>query len=168
MDLSKVADWLRLSTRQLFWLVLFSSAVLSLVSFAPDAVIVSLGLLDIRTEYRTIIGLLWTFSVAGLAVAASGRAWKEISNRLTLRRWQRTLHELTPAEQPIIRQYVEGNTKTQYFEINEGVVESLVGGMILFRPSNVSRVRATFAYNIQPWAWEYLQKKPHIIETPKQ
>jgi hypothetical protein len=71
MDFIKFIELLKLSTQQLFWLCLFSSVVLSLLRFLTEESLESLGLRDFRTEYQTIIGLLWILSLSGLVVTAA-------------------------------------------------------------------------------------------------
>jgi len=54
--------------------------------------------------------------------------------------------------------------RTQYFEISDGIVQGLFLEGILFRPSNVSSHYTTWAYNIQPWVWDYLNKHPDLVK----
>ncbi len=38
------------------------------------------------------------------------------------------------------------------------------GGWPETRPTNLSRGGEVFAYNVQPWAWEYLNSHPRLLE----
>ncbi|MBU2802589.1 hypothetical protein HFV02_10085, partial [Acidithiobacillus caldus] len=45
-----------------------------------------------------------------------------------------------------------------------GVVGGLVAEEIIYRSSSMGQFGAYFSYNIQPWAWDYLRKNPHLID----
>ena len=168
MDVTKILDWLKSSTTHLFWLLIFSSVVLSLLSFAPDNILAALGLRDFRTDYRTWIGLTWILSFSGLVVTVSKSvsqwAKSEITWRQNLKRGQERLHNLTPHERAVLRPYIEKNTRTRTLGIDDGVVQGLVAEEILYRPSHVSRHNVSFDHNMQPWAWAYINRHPGLVE----
>jgi hypothetical protein len=87
----------------------------------------------------------------------------KVRQRRTLKGWQRRLHDLTPAEKGILDRYIGGHTRTLNLDIGDGVVQGLVGVSVLYRASNVARL-TTVAYNIQPWAWDYLREHPELLE----
>ncbi|MBI3319988.1 MAG: superinfection exclusion B family protein [Candidatus Omnitrophica bacterium] len=65
-----------------------------------------------------------------------------------------------------MRRYVEGKTRTQYFQIEDGVIQGLVAVDVLYRSAQVGHLLSGFAYNIQPWAWEYLNRHPDLLSGP--
>lgn len=167
MDITKVVEWLRLSTPQLFWLFLFASVVLTLLAFAPEEALGTLGLRDLRVEYRTVIGLSWILSSSGLLVTGSKFVFewtkgkverKRRSDRLRLR-----LHLLTPAERAILQKYIAEDTRTQKLSLYDGVARELVREHIIFTPNNVRGYENSLPHNIQPWAWDYLKKNPKLL-----
>jgi len=50
--------------------------------------------------------------------------------------------------------------------LSNGVIKGLILEDILYRSSSVSLPRhgfMSFAFNIQPWAWEYLNKHSYLL-----
>src|SRR5947209_1159978 len=76
------------------------------------------------------------------------------------------LQSLTTAEKAVLRGYISERTRTQYLSIMDGVVTGLAAEDILYRASNASYSATEWAYNIQPWAWEYLSKHPEYVLHP--
>jgi hypothetical protein len=77
------------------------------------------------------------------------------------------LPQLTEDEKAILRGYIEGQTRTQYLAMSNGTVGQFVVEKILFRASSLGSVADYFPYNIQPWAWDYLNNHPEVLEpTP--
>ncbi len=74
------------------------------------------------------------------------------------------LQRLSPAEKNLLCCYILGETKTQYFSIEDGVVKGLEFQGIIYRASDVGDLHGKgFAFNIQPWVWEYLKGHPRLI-----
>jgi hypothetical protein len=44
------------------------------------------------------------------------------------------------------------------------VVGGLVAKAVLYQSSSVGRMLTGLAYNMQPWAREYLAQNPHLLE----
>ena len=138
------------------------------ILFSGESVADVLGAEELRQQYRLHIGIaflgassfLCAMGTARVATAARKR-WRR--GRILAAR-QESLHALTPDEKAYLAPYVFGNVNTQYFQLEDGVVGGLVGKAILYQASRVGRMLTGFAYNIQPWAREYLTKKPHLLE----
>jgi hypothetical protein len=62
-----------------------------------------------------------------------------------------------------LRGYIEDGTRTQDLPMHDGVVGGLQAERIIFRATVLSRGWDEFAYNIQPWAWEYLNKHRKLL-----
>jgi hypothetical protein len=83
-----------------------------------------------------------------------------------LRAGKKRLHRLTIEEKQILRGYVEGQTRSMNLNVSSGIVNGLVGESIIYRASNLSNPMAgfmAFSYNIQPWAWDYLNKHRDLL-----
>lgn len=74
------------------------------------------------------------------------------------------LKNLTPDEKEILRGFVFENKRTQFFRFSSGEVNHLVAMQVIYRASNLAKIGDVFAYNIQPWALEYLLKNPQVID----
>ena len=162
MDVSKLTEWLKLSSEHLVGVLLFSSAVLGTLILAPDDWLRALGLAEFSNEYRTWLGLLLVLSTALLIVRLVTAVFRwsrqEVVLRRNVRRRRQRLHTLTGPERGILAKYVKENTRTQYLDVTDGVVRGLEAEQIIYRPASLSANYTVFAYNIQPWAWDYLNQ----------
>jgi len=57
---------------------------------------------------------------------------------------------------------VIGKTKSQYLDIRDGVVNGLVNEQVIYLAAQVGDL-LRMAYNIQPWAWKYLNEKKELL-----
>ena len=163
MDFSKYLDWIKLSPRYLLPISLFTGIAL----FASPQLLDTLGMSDVVEKYRPYIGFVFLlFSVllvsSGL-VAVLEFAAHEFLDRLLMRQRRRRLRRLTKPEKEVLRGYINDGTRTRYLRISDGVVGGLVAEGILYRSTTLSKSGDYFAYNIQPWAWEYLNSHPGLV-----
>jgi len=164
VDFGKIVDWIKLSPRHYFAVLLASGALL----FLPDGALGVLGLVQLRTTYRGWIGAVFILSAALLLshpLAAWGgriRAWW--SKKEFVRVSRKRLLQLTPVEKGILRKFIAENTRTQTLNFMDGVVTGLESAHIVYRASNVGTADGDFAYNLQPWAWEQLRKTPDLLK----
>lgn len=98
-----------------------------------------------------------------------GRSGKVLSVDEAIDIYKDSLQRLSAEEKAYLRGYILDNTKTQYFEVTDGVVQGLVAAKILYRSASITgRYSKSYipmiAYNIQPWAWEYLNKHPELLD----
>jgi hypothetical protein len=163
MDIGRLVEWIKLSPRHLLPLSLFTGFVL----FAPQRWLAVFGLVGFVAEWRPYFGAAFLLSTALLLSAAivAGYGWvKQKREEVALLRSRRErLHHLSEPEKDILRGYIEDQTRTQYLPMHDGVVGGLQAERIIFRASSLSRGWDEFAYNIQPWAWEYLNKHPKLL-----
>lgn len=75
-----------------------------------------------------------------------------------------SLHELTPDEKSYLAAYVLDDVNTQYMQIDDGIAGGLNAKGIIYRASNVGDMLRGWAYNIQPWAKDYLREHPHLLD----
>jgi Super-infection exclusion protein B len=162
-DFSKILDWIKLQPRHLAGAVVASGAYLLLGSKQ----LAFLGLSSVDAELRPwVAGLLLVsagfLSAHGVAscFAAAQKAW---NSRRLLRFRQTSLHHLSPEERAVLAAYVLQNTKSLQLQITSGVAGGLEAAGIIYRSSSVGRMGSGFAYNIQPWAWEYLREHPELL-----
>lgn len=163
-DLGKVPDWLKLSAKQAFVLLVVSSIFL----FGSNALLNTLGLQDAREAVKPWVGVVWLVSLSILAadIVMPAYAWisQRIQWRINLKRYQKRLHELTPDEKEFLSGYLRENTRTQSAEYSDGTVSGLVSAQVVYRSSNLSHHYNVFRYNIQPWAWDYLNEHPECLD----
>lgn len=163
LDLGKTLEWLKLSGKQAFILCVISSILL----FGNNELIQKLGLLEARDLVKTWIGIVWLLFLAVLATEIIHPVYSwvalRIEWRVNLKKYQRRLHNLTPDEKEFLSGYLRENTRTQAGEYSGGTINGLVSEKIIYRSSNMAYHFTTFPYNIQPWAWEYLNSHPECL-----
>lgn len=133
----------------------------------PQRAAVTLHLVAFRDQHGDAIGLgfvlswaIWiSWALAGLVSIARAR-WKAGSFK---RNAPKAFRRLDPEELKVLRRYISSATKTQPLDLTDGVTRSLEAAGIIYRAANVSMGMTRFAFNIQPWAWEYLHEHPEAI-----
>ncbi len=163
VDISKYLDWIKLSPRYLLPIALFTGFLL----FAPPELLARFGLIGWVEGYRQFFGLGFLLSAtlllsSGIMAIYDYAKGRKEEARLKNQRQQK-LHKLSEPEKEVLRNFVHNQTTTQYLSIADGVVGGLEAKHILYRTSNVGGIYE-WAYNIQPWAWEYLNAHPELLE----
>ena len=162
-DLSKITEWLNLKPRFWFGILLSTSALL----FLPSEVLDKIGLKDFRDTQKTWIGLVFLGSTVFLSSYAAEEIWttskKAYLERRQLKSWQNQIVDLSPPEKLVLREYIENQETTRYFEISNGIVNGLVAKKILYCASNIGAYWTSFPFNMQPWAWKYLNEHTDIL-----
>ena len=163
MNLPNIPEWLKISSVHLAAIAIAAGVLL----FVPADSLKVLGLTQFVADYRTWIGGVFLICSA-LLLARTGAtlgkaANKRLKQRRTLKRWQRRLHELTPEERRVLAGYVGADTRTQYFQLEDGVIQGLAAEKIITRVASMGNIFTGFAYNIQPWARKYLTKHPELV-----
>lgn len=166
MDPSKLIEGLKLPPRIILGIVIF----LGLILLGPDALIAQIGLIELRDQLRPWIGAAFVLAVSLLSVHVFAPVSKSLAAAITRRRLggaiAKRLRKLTPDEKLVLRAYVENETRTRYWGIDNGVIRGLESTGILYRASNVSSGKhyGDFAFNVGDWAWEILTKHPDLVQ----
>lgn len=140
--------------------------VAAIALFSPDSVISQMGLLKYRDEGKLYLGGLLLLCIAVAIANAIGLVADKYNHHRFLLAGKKRLHRLTIEEKQILGRYIKGQTRSVYLNFNSGVVNGLVNETIIYRASNASNPEygyAAFAYNIQPWAWDYLNKHRDLL-----
>jgi hypothetical protein len=137
------------------------------VLFATQRWLSVFGIAGLVSDYRPWFGMAFLLSTALLLSAAIMAVWGVVKRKRAESKFlperQERLHHLSEPEKKLLRGYVEGKTRTQYHPMSDGVVGGLEAERVLFRASSLGQSFDHFAYNIQPWAWEYLNKNPKLL-----
>lgn len=162
MDPTKLLDWLKLTPKHLFPIVLVTGTGL----FSPSSLLDIFGLTSLMNQYRPYIGIVFLIFGALLLTEGTIVVYQFIS------RWYQTkqlknhqkelLQNLTEQEKIRLRHYIHKKTKNAYFDMADGVVGSLEIQGIVYKSVDIP-VGNNFAYNIQTWAWDYLNENPHLL-----
>jgi uncharacterized membrane protein len=139
------------------------AAALGFVLLAPATIISRFGLLKYREEGKLYLGL--SLILLGAIITSQVIGWiaQTCKNHFRLGAMKKRLNILTTEEKNILREYIEGQTRTVNLSIQSGVVNGLEHDKIIYRSANVSSFFTNFAYNIQPWAWNYLNQHRDLL-----
>ncbi len=155
---------LLLQTEVALFLLVFSGILV----FAPTDLLDTLGVAPLVIQYRSSLGAIFLLCVSVLVVrmgtsVVRGVKHKYDNSRLRKAREAR-LHDLTPQERTILDSYFSEQTRTQELDSTDGVVNGLEHAGIIYRSSIVGELES-WAYNIQPWAWDYLNAHPDLLKS---
>lgn len=160
--IGKVIDWIKLSPKYLLPISLASGFII----FAKSEWLQLLGLAELRAKYVPWIGGIFLLSTVLLlshaVITFSSWVRKRVSMKRALKRAKQRLHNLTGEEREILRNYIGSGTKTQYLDMQSGVVNGMANDFIIYRSSNIGQLQE-WSYNIQPWAWDYLNERPELL-----
>jgi hypothetical protein len=144
----------------------------TLLLYTPETWLNKVGLLEIKTNYKTWIGLVFVISFSFLISSGISLIIKKIKAVINEKSVRQavidSLHSLTPEEKEYLAGYIVNQTQTQNFNIQDGVVTGLKNKYIIYRASNVGTMFGPgFAFNINTFAYNYLMKNPHLLGEPE-
>ena len=147
-----------------FWLVA------AVVLFVPAGWLAPLDIASLVAQYRPALFVFFLVTSAFLLTPAltAATVWgkREWAWRRKAAHGYQHLHHLTAQEKEVLSEYVREQKRVAYFDLGNGVVESLVGRGILYRPTNFGdRWKQQFAYNLSDWAFAYLMAHPELVEA---
>ena len=161
--MANVLEWIRFLQRYLWGFIV----VLALLLWGPQWLVSGFGMSAILSQDRLYFGLSFAVLLGMVLSDLISLTFSGPINRLEQARWRKLrvkrLHDLTPHEKLILKVYLDQNTRTQYLNIGNGVVTGLVHEEILYRSANIGNLSSGFAYNIQPWAFDYLRQHPELL-----
>jgi Super-infection exclusion protein B len=166
MKLETITEFLKLLLLNEVPPILWIFSVILL--FAPTNVLDMLGLTTLVPQYRPLIGTVFLLSSSMLIVRLGIETQRFIKQNRDKSRWResgrRRLQALTTQEQAILQGYINMRTRSQFLDSQDGVVNGLEAEGIIYRASLVGELD-NWAYNIQPWAWDYLNAHRELL-TP--
>ncbi|HEY60672.1 MAG TPA: hypothetical protein G4N92_08330 [Anaerolineae bacterium] len=157
MNLSKITEWIKLPPRYLIPISVVTGTLIIL-----DKPLLSLfGLSNFVEKTLPYISIIFFTSTAliitsvivciinwGKRKIASKNEHKNITDRLC---------HLTQGEKLILLGYFLEDSRSQQLLIGDGTVRELESFGIIYRSSNIGSIDY-FAYNIQPWVWNYVKE----------
>lgn len=163
MDPSKWLDWIKLPTKTLAALCI----VFGVLIFSGDAALERFGLKTFVHEYRAYLGVGFLVSLSLTVVNTLAATLKFIYPWIAQAYWirlgRKRLKKLNPTEKKILRYYIQNQTRSQSLPIQDGTVNALQREKIIIRGSSLGSLYG-FDFNIQPWAWEYLNEHPELLD----
>lgn len=164
--LGKIKDWLTMGVVPLGGTAIASGIVL----FAPASLLQILGLGAVVANIRPYLGGAFILSLSVLICMGAKGVWEvllkpSLHETLAIHFHRRELHSLTEDEKDCLRPYIEQQTRSQCFSMHDGVAMGLQQRKIIVRISSIGLPGSNFSFpfQIQPWAWEYLNKHPELV-----
>jgi hypothetical protein len=123
--------------------------------FAPPSIVSRFGLDHFNSENRGWIALTFLVSASLLAsqavfkYAPSGIHFAR--REMNMRRRARLLSRF---EKRIIRDYIDNDTRTRYYSVNDAIVSRLVRAGFLERATSVSTYEVEFGFSMTDWAYK--------------
>jgi hypothetical protein len=164
MEFPKILELLKVSIKRLFGL----GAVCGLLLFTNDVILNKLGLKVFVNNYRTQVGLTFLICLIFVITDFAIYIGKTVNK---FHRWYKNktygikrLKKLTTEEKLLLKRYIDNNTRSIKFPLDNGIVNELEFYDIIYRASDIGRQVTGFPYNIQPWAWDYLNKHKKLLD----
>ena len=160
--------------------------VLALVLFLPEKQAAILSVDEFRNQYRVFLGpallLTLSFCVARIFMffmqkhnQRKALEAQEENQRKALKAQQENLRKLTPEEKGYLVQFIHGQQNSIYVGMDDGIMAGLRSKGITYLAASMGDLLKGFAFNLQPWARDYLEQNPHLLEghtgqpmTPRQ
>lgn len=168
--IEKLKGWLNLGVLPLLGILLFTSFFI----FLPSEALVKLSLIDLKNTYNTYFGLGFVFSTTFLLAAMLNGFWKiflshQLKEMASIYFYKKEAHDLTNEEKEILNIFIKGKTRSASLSMKNGAVLGLEKRMFIIRVGQLGTdaISWSFPFNIQPWAWEYLNKNPHLLNVEK-
>lgn len=139
-------------------------SVLGLILFLPEEYAKTLAVDGFRNEYRVFLGPAFLLTLSFCAARVFRFFILGYRQKQALKRRQETLHTLTPEEKGYLIPYIEGMKNTVNVGMDDGVMAGLRSKYIIYLATNMGDLLNGFAFNLQPWAREYLEKNPHLLD----
>ena len=164
MDISKFVEWLKLGIRELCAIAICTSLLL----YLPQKAIEKIGLSTFINSYKAWIGVIWIGSLSLLLSVCFIKLYNSLRRRYQLKKIEKLriqrLQKLTVEEREVLSQYISSQTRTQAFKYSDGVIRELEAFKIISRSSEIAHRFDIFPFNIQPWAWDYLNEHPELLD----
>jgi hypothetical protein len=150
-------------------------SVLGLILFLPEEHATTLAVDGFRNEYRVYLGPAFLLTLSFCAARVFNFFMQGYRQRQNLKKRQEALHNLTPEEKGYLIPYIEGQQNTVNVGMDDGVMAGLRSKGITYLAANMGDLLNGFAFNLQPWAREYLEQNPNLLDgyagapmTPRQ
>ena len=140
------------------------TCVLGLILFLPDSLAVKVAVDGFRNEYRIFIGPAFLLSVSYLVARVYLSFYDLLGERQAKKVRTSYLEKLTAEEKGYLKSYITEGVNSLMCGPEDGVMGGLVAKGITYRATSVGDIIYGFAFNLQPWAREHLEKNSHLLD----
>ena len=163
MTIIEFLNLVKLPTKYIIAIGLAINAML----FLPDSVLVNFGIDTFVKDNKTVIGIIDLFIISVLIIQffywIFGKINKKRIEKQDSENLYAALKNLSPQEKLILSGYIINKTKSRKLSITDGVANGLEDLKILYKSSSMGNLSG-FVFNMQPWAWEELNKSVSFLE----
>ena len=139
-------------------------SVLALILFLPGEISKSLAVYDFREKYKVFLGPVFLLTISFCFARVFIFFMSGHTERKRLKNRQKMLHQLTPEEKGYLVPYIRHQKNTVSVGMDDGVMSGLEAKHITYCASSMGSVLEGFAYNLQPWARDYLNDNPQLLD----
>ena len=136
---------------------------LALILFIPNELASTFAVDEFRNKYRVFLGpaflLTVSFSVARIFMFFLSGHYQ----RKALIAKQESLNKLTPEEKGYLIPFIKDQQNSVYVGMDDGIMAGLRAKGVTCLAANMGSVLDGFAFNLQPWAREHLEKNPNLL-----
>ncbi|CAJ1762150.1 hypothetical protein PEKONANI_00066 [Aeromonas jandaei] len=150
-------------------------SVLGLILFLPEEHSKILAVDGFRNEYKVFLGPAFLITLSFCAARLFHFLMQGYRQRQTIKNRHAILHNLTPEEKGYLIPYIARKQNTIYVGMDDGIMAGLRAQGITYLAASMGDMHNGFAFNLQPWAREYLDKHPNLLDgyagvpmTPRQ
>ena len=137
--------------------------MLGIVLFIPEEYANILAVDGFRNEYRVFLGPVFLLTISLSVVRVFDYFVQAHNQRQKLKEMQKTLHNLTPEEKGYLVSYIKGKKNTVYVGMEDGIMAGLHSKGITYLATNMGDILDGFAFNLHPWARDYLEQNSHLL-----
>lgn len=137
--------------------------------FLPRNILTRLNIAEFRDNYIIILSLVFIvcvgFHISAILQKLLKYTGRKVSIKYSKYQTVKYIRKLTGDEKQVLRTYINEQTQTLYLSIENGVVKGLELKGIILRVATIGdALDSTFAYNLQPYIYNYLLKHKEVLE----
>jgi len=137
------------------------------ILFVNQDILSRFGLLDFTNNYRPWIAIAAICGGSFILVDFIAWCWEKMTIfanhfkvSLNIKRY---LGGLTEEEKQILRFYIFQKTRTNSLRSEDGIVKGLELAGIIYATSDYESILSGHPFNISPFVWNYLNKRPELL-----
>ncbi|EPN7235041.1 super-infection exclusion protein B [Vibrio vulnificus] len=137
--------------------------VLALILFLPEEYAKTVAVDGFRELYRVYLGPAFLLTLSFCVARIYMFFMRSHNQRKVLKAKHESLHKLTPEEKGYLLPFIEEQLNSINVGMDDGVMAGLRSKGITYCATSMGSVLDGFPFNLQPWAREYLEKNPTIL-----
>ena len=139
-------------------------ATLGLILFVPSKYASALAIDQFRDSYRIFLGPAFLLVFAFITARIYTSIEQHFANKKALKNFQQSLHNLTSEEKGYLAHFIGEEKNSIYVGMDDGVMAGLRKKGITYLAAQQGSLLEGFAFNLQPWARDYLLENPQLLD----